>query len=267
MATHCDWPQLHPRAFISHSTDILHVSFGRPLLLFPAGVQRYSWNRYQWHSVNMPNPHPPFFTSNKMGSIPVRSWSSALVILFGQKMCRILLRHLFWNTSCMWHIPLVTFQDSASYSSICAAQYVGLENVYLCFLAEQLGQQQNNTWIRYLSVSRTLGVKDESEFEIICDKHFTNKPDRYLEWSNVTRRPVPRWPERSHRRVVSCRSTKSSTTARSPALLCRPGKGRRMYNCRFTSQYDQTKSNPQLVFDVYFGTEKNLISRKNPVDH
>ena len=52
-----------------------------------------------------------------MGSIPVRLWSSALVILFGQKMCRILLRHLFWNTSSTWHIPLVTFQDSAAYNS------------------------------------------------------------------------------------------------------------------------------------------------------
>ena len=61
--------------------------------------------------------HLLFFTSKEMGSIPVRSWSSALVILFGQKMCRILLRHLFWNTSNMWHIPLVTFQDSAAYSS------------------------------------------------------------------------------------------------------------------------------------------------------
>ena len=61
--------------------------------------------------------HLLFFTSNEMGSIPVRSWSSALVILFGQNMCIILLRHLFWNTSSMWHIPLVTFQDSAAYSS------------------------------------------------------------------------------------------------------------------------------------------------------
>ena len=79
----------------------------------------YSWNRCRWHYVNMANPPPSsFFTSNEMGSTPVRSWSSALVILFGQKMCRILLknlRHLFWNTSSMWHIPLVTFKDSAAW--------------------------------------------------------------------------------------------------------------------------------------------------------
>ena len=61
--------------------------------------------------------HLLWFTSNEMGSIPVRLWSSTLDILFGQKMCRILLRHLFWNTSSMWHPRLVTFQDSAAYSS------------------------------------------------------------------------------------------------------------------------------------------------------
>ena len=40
-------------------------------------------------------------------------WLSCLA-----KRCfRILLRHLFWNTSSVWHIPLVTFQYSAAYSS------------------------------------------------------------------------------------------------------------------------------------------------------
>ena len=115
-----------------------HVSFGRPLLLFPAGVQRMAtlgidvggilltWTLYL---------HLLFFTSNEMGSIPVRSWSSALVILFGQKMCRILLRHSFWNTSSMWHIPLVTFEDSACSMAV-YAQCVAPENAYLCFLAD-----------------------------------------------------------------------------------------------------------------------------------
>ena len=36
-------------------------------------------------------------------------------------MCRILLRHLFWNPSSMWHIPLVTFQDAAAYRSTLGA--------------------------------------------------------------------------------------------------------------------------------------------------
>ena len=119
-ASFATWPQLHPRAFISRSTDLLRVSFGRPLLLFPTGVQRMAILGIDVGGILFTWPihlHLLFFTSNGMGSIPVRSWSSAFVIVFGQKMCRILLRHLFWNTSSMWHIPLVTFQDSAAYSS------------------------------------------------------------------------------------------------------------------------------------------------------
>ena len=113
-------PQIHPRAYISRSMDLLRVSFGRPLLLFPAGVQHMATLGIciggillTW-SIHL---HRLFFTSNEMGSIPVRSWSSALVILFGQKMFRILLRHLFWKTSPMWHIPLVIFQHFTAYSS------------------------------------------------------------------------------------------------------------------------------------------------------
>ena len=119
-ASFATWPQLHPRAFISRSTDLLHVSFGCPLL-FPAGVQRMAIFGMDVGGILLTWPihlHLLFSTCNEMGSIPVRLWSSALDILFGQKMCRILLRHLFWNTSSMWHIPSVTFQDSAEYSSM-----------------------------------------------------------------------------------------------------------------------------------------------------
>ena len=70
----------------------------------------------------MPNQrHLLFFTSKEMDCIAVRSWISALGILFGQKMCRILLKHLFWNTSSMRHIPLVTFQNPAAYDSTLSA--------------------------------------------------------------------------------------------------------------------------------------------------
>ncbi len=61
--------------------------------------------------------HLIFLTYNEMGSILGRSLSSAMIILFGQKMYRFLLRHLFWKTSSMWHTPLATFQDSAARSS------------------------------------------------------------------------------------------------------------------------------------------------------
>ena len=103
----CDLAQLHPRAFIFRSMDLLHVSRMATLGIDVSGIL-LTW------PIHL---RILFFTSNKMGSIPVRSWSSVLVILFGQKMCGILLRHLFWNTYIMWHITLVTFQDSAAYSS------------------------------------------------------------------------------------------------------------------------------------------------------
>ena len=119
-ASFATWPQLHPRAFISRSTDLLHVSFGCPLLLFPNGVQRMATLGMDVGGISLTcliNLHLLFFTSIEMGSIPVRSWSSTFDILFGQKMCRILPRHLFWNSSSMWYIPLVMLQDSAAYSS------------------------------------------------------------------------------------------------------------------------------------------------------
>ena len=76
----------------------------------------YSWNRYQWHSVNMANPPPSsFLYFQRDGQHP-----SSLVKRYRlAKICAecFYLRHLFWNTSSMWNIPLVTFQDSVAYSS------------------------------------------------------------------------------------------------------------------------------------------------------
>ena len=125
-ASFATWPQLHPRAFISRSTDLLHVSWSSPPPVSGGGpAHGYSWNECRWHSVNMPNPPPPFFTSNEMGSIPVCSWSSASEFC-SPKLC--VGAYLFWTTSRMWHIPLVTFPDSAAY-----AQCIALENGCLCF--------------------------------------------------------------------------------------------------------------------------------------
>ena len=134
----CPLPTLRPGpnstrepSSLAPRTDLLHVSFDRPLLLFPAGVQRMATIGIDVGGIMLTWPihlHLLFFISNAMGSIPDRSWSYALAILFGQKMCRILLRHLFWNTSSVWHIPLTNFQDYAA--------YVALENAYLCFFAD-----------------------------------------------------------------------------------------------------------------------------------
>ena len=62
------WPQLHPRASISRSTDLLHVSFGR-LLLFPAGVQRMATLGIDVGGILLTCPiHSIFITSTEMGS-------------------------------------------------------------------------------------------------------------------------------------------------------------------------------------------------------
>ena len=74
---------------LSLSTDLLHVSFGRPLLLFPAGASAcIATLGMDVGGILLTCPihlHLLFFTSNEMGSIPVRPWSSALDILFGQR--------------------------------------------------------------------------------------------------------------------------------------------------------------------------------------
>ena len=119
---------LLPALRYGHNSESLHPSLnGSSPRLFWASpppvsgwgpAHGYSWNGCRWHFVYMPNPpHLLFFTSNEMGSIPVHSGSAALDILFSQKMRRILLRHLFCNTSSTWHIPVVTLQDPATYSS------------------------------------------------------------------------------------------------------------------------------------------------------
>ena len=51
----CDLAPIHPRCLISCTTDLIHVSFCRILLLFPAGVQRLATlGIWQCHSVDVP---------------------------------------------------------------------------------------------------------------------------------------------------------------------------------------------------------------------
>ena len=126
------WPQLHHRAFISRPTDLIHVSFGRSLLMSGwSPAYGNSWNG----GIMLTCPihlQLSFFTANEMGIITVRSWSSALDIVFCQNMCRKHLRHLFWNTSSMWHIPLVTFQASAAYSSTLSTLLLKMRILFSC---------------------------------------------------------------------------------------------------------------------------------------
>ena len=91
-----------------------------------------SWDGIRWHSVNMPNLPPSSLLYLEMASIPVLPWSSALDILFGQKMCRILLRHLFRNTSSIhiWHIPLVTFYDAGAYTAVLSSLVLNMISLF-----------------------------------------------------------------------------------------------------------------------------------------
>ena len=115
--------------------DLLHVSLGRPLLQYAAGVKRMATLGMDVGGILLTCPlhlQLPFFTANEMGIITVRSWSSALDIVFCQNMCRKHLRHLFWNTSSMWHIPLVTFQASAAYSSTLSTLLLKMRILFSC---------------------------------------------------------------------------------------------------------------------------------------
>ena len=106
--------QLHLRAFVSRSTDLLHVSFGRPLLLFPAGVQRMATLGMDVGGILLTCPiHLDFF------SLPLTRWAASQFALGApvgyfvwwpkELQNSSYLRDLFWNSSSMWHIPLVTF--------------------------------------------------------------------------------------------------------------------------------------------------------------
>ena len=116
------WPQLHPRAFVSRSTDLLHVSLVAPSSCFRRGSSAcIATLEIDVGGILLTWPiqlHLLFFTSNEMGSIPVRTCSSALDILFGQKMCRILLRNcigILPACAILLYSHLVIFQDSAAY--------------------------------------------------------------------------------------------------------------------------------------------------------
>ena len=81
------WPQLYPSAFISHSTDLLHVSFGLPRALLPPGVQRVATLGIDINGILLTWPihlHLRHLTSSETGWVPVLSWGSLFEILMGK---------------------------------------------------------------------------------------------------------------------------------------------------------------------------------------
>ena len=120
IASFAIWPQLHPRAFISRSTDLLYVPFGRPLLLYQAGVQGMATLGMDVGGILLTCPIHLYLLSLPLARRAASQFARGATYwlsCFGQKMCIIVLRDLFWNTFRMRHIPLVTFQDSVAYSN------------------------------------------------------------------------------------------------------------------------------------------------------
>ena len=120
-ASFATWPQLHPIAFISRPTVFLHSYFDRPLLLSPAVVQRMATLGMDVCGILLTRPihlNLLFFTSNEMGSIPVRSWSSAFDIFLWQKdvqnSSKALVLEYYQHVA---HICLLSLPKTAAYSS------------------------------------------------------------------------------------------------------------------------------------------------------
>ena len=70
------WPHPHPRALLSLPMYFLHAAFGRPLLLFPAWVQRMATLTIDVSGILLTCPIPLYLlllTSNEICCTPVRS--------------------------------------------------------------------------------------------------------------------------------------------------------------------------------------------------
>ena len=138
-ASFATWPQLHPRAFISRSTDLPHVSWSSPPPVSGGGpAHGYSWNECRWHSVNMPNPPPPFFTSNEMGSIPVCSWSSASEFC-SPKLCVLVLDYFQDVAYSFGHFPRLCSIRSMH----CSWKWVSLFSFWYYFVFQMFFRAAN----------------------------------------------------------------------------------------------------------------------------
>ena len=106
---------VRPHSFISFSTVRLHVSFGRPRLLFPSAVQRKAVLGSAPDDIRHTCPshlHLLFFICVAKDVASVLRCSSSLVMVFGQNTPRIFRRHLFWKVSSLCASLAVSFQHS-----------------------------------------------------------------------------------------------------------------------------------------------------------
>ena len=114
-------PHVFFMAFISLSTVLLHVVFGLPFFLFPSGVQ--------WSAVLTTEPGslritcPIHLHLLRVMIIAISSWlhllrSSSFAIFLGQKIRRILRRHVVWKERSLFRSVSVILQHSDPYKSV-----------------------------------------------------------------------------------------------------------------------------------------------------
>ena len=106
---------VRPHSFISFSTVRLHVSFGRPRLLFPSAVQRKAVLGSAPGDIRHTCPshlHLLFFICVVKDVASVLRCSSSLVMVLGQNTPMIFRRHLFWKVSSLYASLAVSFQHS-----------------------------------------------------------------------------------------------------------------------------------------------------------
>ena len=109
-------PQEWPNYFNSCSTVLRQVTFGRPLFLFPSGVQCRAV--LQMFPSSLLNTWPIHRQRFFIIIVPMSSWldwdiNSSLVILFGQKIFKIFLRFFVWKVESFTRSCCVMRQHSA----------------------------------------------------------------------------------------------------------------------------------------------------------
>ena len=116
-------PQVRPSLpFSSASTDLLHVSCGRPHLRLPSGVQNRAslvmsfWGFLRTWPIQL---HLLLASSTMMSSWLHFSLTLLLLIFMGHLIRRMILRHLCTNALSLWVISLeFNFQPSEPYNKI-----------------------------------------------------------------------------------------------------------------------------------------------------
>ena len=108
----------HPISSLSFSAVLLQVSFGRPRFRLPSGVHVIAI--LVSSSLPFLNTCPIYrhlliLILSSIVCVFVLSLSCWLLILFGQYIRSILLRHLFWNASHILMSPIVILQHSDPY--------------------------------------------------------------------------------------------------------------------------------------------------------